>query len=112
MITVNIHDNEIKNSIATKDLSTYLNKKGHNVTVNTKLVDGAKCELVIGIAIATLAVATYPMIKDLQNWIRPKRYSLSMTDGNVIGTINDLTEEEYIKLLEKLNKDITKIEIN
>ncbi|NQY52193.1 MAG: hypothetical protein HRT42_01360 [Campylobacteraceae bacterium] len=109
MIKINIFDNEIKDSLATKDLSNYLNQKGHNTIINRKSIDGAKADLAISIAIAALA---YPIVKDLMNWVRPKRYTISITDGNITGSINELTESEFTEIMEKYDKPITRIEIN
>ncbi|WP_066402374.1 hypothetical protein [Aliarcobacter cryaerophilus] len=112
MIQINISENQIENSKKMEELSSYLKKKGHQVSCNRELIEDAKADMITWITLAfTGWAALYPTIKDLQNWVRPKRYTISITDRNVTVTANELTEEEFLEVTKKLNKDKTKIEV-
>lgn len=112
MIQINISDNKIENSIKMEELSSYLKRKGHQISLNKELVEDAKADLITWITLGFTAwAALYPTIKDLQDWARPKKYSISISDGNATATVNELTKEEFLKITEKLNKNKTKIEV-
>lgn len=113
MIKINVFNDELKDSLLTQTLYSYLKSKGHNeIDLQTQSIDGAKADIATMIAIASLIVSSYPIIKDLSNWARPKQYSITLNDGKVSATINDLDEKEYLEILNKLNKEVTFIEVN
>lgn len=112
MIKLNVDKNEVRNSQLTRELYDYLQTKGHStINVNKKTLN-AKADIILSLTIGSFVMSTYPLIKDLVNWARPRKYTLTITDGNVSQTLNDLSEEQYIKILNKLNKDITYIELD
>jgi len=113
MIKINISEDEIKNSLIMKELFSYLKIKNNEIKLHTEYIKGAKADLVTWITLGVTTIAAiYPIVQDIQKWVRPKRYTITITDGNITATANDLKKEEFLQLSEKLNKDKTKIEIS
>ncbi len=110
---MNISNNPIENALSLQELYNYLQKQGHDIHPHKEYVKDAKADLVTWLTFGFTAwAAIYPMLKDLNDWSRPKKYTLSLEKDNVIATVNDLTEEEFLYLTEKLDPNNTKLKVN
>lgn len=111
MLIVELSNNKIENSQIMQELYSYLQNEGYtHIELNKEYVENAKADLVTWIALGLTAIATfYPIIKDLQNWARPKKYSISITDGTITTSANNLTLEEFLEVSKKLKKENIKI---
>jgi len=112
-IETDIGTNEVQKSDLLKDLNSYLQQKGHNkLELNKKKIKDAKADLVTWLSLTFAGVAAiYPILQDIQAWIRPRKYSITITDGIITSTANDLTLEEFIEITKELEIERTKIEI-
>jgi len=114
MIIVQVSENKIENSQMMQELYTFLQQEGHNeIELHKEYVENAKADLVTLITLGFSGVgAFYPILKDVMNWARPKKYSISITDGTTTTSAKDLTLEEFLEVTKKLKKDNIKVLVN
>ena len=114
MIIVQVSENKIENSQMMQELNNFLQQEGHSETeLHKEYVENAKADLATWIGVGLAGVgAFYPILKDVINWARPKKYSISITDGTITTSAKDLTIEEFLEVTKKLKKDNIKVLVN